>query len=199
MTANEIRLSSAEVMCSIHPLIGLRGLRIAWGILFWAFVSSVNAGEDSRVASPVRAWDDIVSSMLFSDFANFEFKVRQEPGERVYTFTSTDEAGELALSIAVAIAPVGSRLPVAELQEAIAAADISTRTRDFPDIGARARAAATLFSPEGVISDVTFATSDAFFDVFVSVFEASSSEERPPLTAEDAARRLDSAYDGSRL
>ena len=44
---------------------------------------------------------------------------------------------------------------------------------------------------------MTFATSDGFFDVAVSVFEASGKAKRPPLTGEDAARRIDAAYDAT--
>jgi hypothetical protein len=54
------------------------------------------------------------------------------------------------------------------------------------------------FSPDGALSSLTFATSDGFFDVSVSVFEASSKAKRPPLTAEDAARRINAAYEATR-
>jgi hypothetical protein len=175
----------------------LRAVGLAW-IFFWAVVPSVGAWAGDRVAAPLRAWDGIVSVPLFADIADFERNVRQEAGERVYAFLARDAAGGLALSIAVAIAPAGSRLPAANWQAAVTATDPATRARDFPQIGARARAEAPRFSPDGALSGVIFVTSDGFFDVVVSVFEESGSAARLPLTAEDAARRIDAAYDASR-
>lgn len=176
----------------------LRAVALAWLLFFWAVVSSVGAGAADRAAAPLRAWDGIVSTTLFADIADFERHIRQEAGERVYAFLARDGAGGLALSVAVAIAPAGSRLPPADWQAAVAAADPATRARDFPEIGARARAEAPRFSPDGALSGVTFTTSDGFFDVAVSVFEESGSAVRPPLAAEDAARRIDAAYDATR-
>ncbi len=177
----------------------LRAVGLASLFFFWAVISSASAGDGDRAAAPLRAWDGIVSATLFADIADFERDIRQEAGERVYTFLALDGAGRLALSVAVAIAPAGSRLPPADWQAAVAtAADPATRARDFPEIGARARAETPRFSPDGVLSGVIFATGDGFFDVVVSVFEMSGSAARPPLTAEDAARRIDAAYDGTR-
>lgn len=98
----------------------------------------------------------------------------------------------------VAIAPAGSRLPAANYQKAVKAADLANKARDFPKIGARARAQASRFSPDGALSGLIFTTLDGFFDVVVSVFEESSSAERPSLTAEDAARRVEAAYNATR-
>lgn len=176
----------------------LRAVGLVSLLFFWAVVSSVGAGDADRAAAPLRAWDGIVSTTLFADIADFERDIRQEAGERVYTFLALDGAGRLALSVAVAIAPAGSRLPPADWQAAVAAADPATRVRDFPEVGARARAEAPRFSPDGMLSGVIFATGDGFFDVAVSVFEVSGSEVRPPLTAEDAARRIEAAYDATR-
>jgi hypothetical protein len=149
--------------------------------------------------APLRAWDGIVSATLFADIANFERDFRQESGERVYTFLALDKEGKLTLSVVVAIGPAGSRLPLEEWQAAFITADSTSRERDFPKIGSRARAQAPSFSPDGALSGVTFATSDGFFDVAVSVFEASSKAKHPPITAEDAARRINAAYDATRL
>jgi hypothetical protein len=179
-------------------MMSLRVVGLAWLFFFWAVVSSVDAGDADRAAVPLRAWDGIVSATLFTDIADFERDIRQEAGERVYAFLALDGAGGLALSVAVAIAPAGSRLPPADWQTAVAAADPATRARDFPKIGARARVEAPRFSPDGALSGVIFATGDGFFDVAVSVFEGSGSAVRPPLTAEDAARRIAAAYDATR-
>lgn len=177
----------------------MRAIRLPPLFFFWFLVSSVFAGEVHRAAAPVSDWDGIISSTIFSDIADFELDIEQGANERVYAFFAMDEAGELSLSVAVAIAPVGSRLSVVDLQADIAAADPATRTRDFPDISAGARASDTRFGPDGVLSGVIFGTSDGFFDVVVSVLEASGSSERSPLSVEKAARRIDVAYDATRL
>ena len=101
------------------------------------------------------------------------------------------------MSVVVATGPAGSRLPPEEWQAAVASADPTSRERAFPTIGARARAQVPRFSPDGALSSVTVATGDGFFDVTVSVFEASGKAEPPPLTAGDAARRIDDAYDAT--
>lgn len=178
--------------------ITLSAMGLGWLILFGIVVSSAGGGNADRGAAPLQAWDGIVSTTLFADVADFERDLLQKFGERAYSFLALDGEGRLALSIAVAISPAGSRLPPKEWQAAVAASDSKTRVRDFPKIGARARAMPPRFSPDGALSGVTFATSDGFFDVAVSIFEASSKMERPPLTAEDVARRVDAAYDATR-
>ena len=98
-------------------------------------------------SSPLRAWDDIIVAPVFADIADFAREVKMRAGERVYTFVAVDSAGKLTMSIAVAIAPAGRRLPKADWQKAGAAAKVATRARDFPDLGARARANPPSFSP----------------------------------------------------
>lgn len=139
MNVRETRYPLPQAMRSSCTMKSLHIVAIAWFFCFWVFTASVNAGEVARAATPVKAWDGIVSCTLFHDIADFKLDVRQEAGERIYTFLAKDESGELALSVAVAIAPVGSRLPYADFQEAVAAAEPATRKRDFPEIGARAR------------------------------------------------------------
>lgn len=178
-------------------MTALRAVGLAWLFFFGTVVTSAGGGNADRGTTPLRAWDGIVSATLFADIADFERDLRQESGERVYTFLALDGEGRLALSVVVAIGPGGSRLPPEEWQAAVSAADSTSRERDFPKIGARARAQEPRFSPDGALSGVTFATSDGFFDVAVSVFEASGKAKRPPLTAEDAARRIDAAYDAT--
>jgi hypothetical protein len=178
----------------------MRALRVAGlaCLFFFGMVAtSTSGGTADCGTAPLRSWDSIVSATFFADIADFERAFRQESGERVYTFFALDKEGKLTLSVVVAIGPVGSRLPPEEWQAAVASADPARRERDFPDIGARARAQVPRFSPDGALSSVTFATRDGFFDVTVSVFEASGKAERPPLTAGDAARRIDDAYDAT--
>lgn len=172
----------------------LRTIGLACLVYLSAVVSSLSAEPGEKFSAPLRAWDTIVSPTLFADIANFDRDIRHEAGERLYAFQTFDAAGKLLLSVAIAIAPAGSRLPQDEWKAAAANADPTMRARDFPEIGARARAEAPRFSPDGALSGVTFTTSDEFFDVVVSVFEESSSIVHPPLTAEDAARRIEAAY-----
>jgi hypothetical protein len=183
-------------MRSDYAMIFLRKVTIVCSIFFWIVTFLVSAGEDKRAAAPLRAWDCIISTTLFNDIMDFRREIRQEAGERVYAFSTRD--GEGWISIAVAIAPAGSRLSSPDYQTAIKAADPANRARNFPKIGARARAEASRFSPDGALSGLIFTTYDGFFDVVVSVFEESSSVERPSLTAEDAARRIEAAYDATR-
>ena len=181
-----------------HAIMSLRAVGLVSFFFFcWAVVSAMGAGDTDRAAASLRVLDSIVSTTLFADIADFERNIRQEASERVYTFRALDGAGRLALSVAVAITPAGSRLPPADWQAAVGAADPATRAREFPEIGARARVQTPYFSPDGMLSGVIFATSDGLFDVVVSVFEASSKGVRSPLTAEHAARRIDAAYDTS--
>lgn len=170
---------------------------LAWLLLFWAASSAV-AGEADAPSAPLRAWDDIVSTDLLADIADFRRDTGEGPSERVYSFLAVERGERLALSVTVAVAPAGSRLSAADWQAAVAAADAESRARDFPEIGARARAEVGRFSPDGALSDVTFTTGDGFFDVAVSVFEASGSTARPSLTAEDVARRINTAYAAGR-
>lgn len=179
-------------------MMALRVAGLAWLFFVGTVVTSAGGGNVERGAAPLRAWDSIVSATLFADIADFRRDFRQESGERVYTFLALDGEEKLALSVVVAIGPAGSRLPPEEWQAAVTAADSKSRERDFPRIGARAHAQAPRFSPDGALSSVIFTTSDGFFDVVVSVFEASGKVKRPPLTADDAARRVDTAYDATR-
>lgn len=179
-------------------MIALRVVGFAWLFFFGTVVTSAGGGNAVQGTAPLRAWDGIVSATLFADIADFERGLRQESGERVYTFLALDGEGKLSLSVVVAIGPAGSRLPPEEWRAAVSAADSTSRERDFPKIGARARAQEPRFSPDGALSSVIFATSDGFFDVAVSVFEASSKAKRLPLTADDAARRVAAAYDATR-
>jgi hypothetical protein len=175
-----------------------RALGFVLFLLFAAVVTRATGGNIGRGAAPLRAWDGIVSTTIFADIGDFKRDLQQATSERMYTFLVLDEKGGVALSIVVAIAPAGSRLPPMEWQALFTAADSTTRARYFPSIGARARAMEPRFSPDGALSSLTFATSDGFFDVSVSVFEASSKANRPPLTAEDAARRINAAYEATR-
>jgi hypothetical protein len=179
-------------------MTALRVVGAAWLFFFGAVVTLAGGGNPVRGTAPLRAWDDIVSVTLFADIADFKRDFRHESGERVYTFLALDGEGKLTLSMVVAIGPAGSRLPSDKWRTAVSAADAKTRERDFPKIGARARAKEPRFSTDGALSDVTFATSDGFFDVAVSVFEASGKAKGLPLTAEDAARRIDAAYEATR-
>lgn len=165
--------------------------------LFCTVATPVGATDAGLAAAPLRAWDGIISDVLFADIADFKRDVRQERGERVYAFLALDGAGEPSLSVVATIAPGGSRLPAADWQKALAAADPATKMRNFPEIGARARAEAPRFSSEIALSDVTFTTGDGFFDVVVSVYERSGKADRPPLTALDAARRINAAYEAT--
>lgn len=179
-------------------MTAMRVVGLAWIVFFGTVAASAGGGNADGGTAPLRAWDDIVSVTLLSDIADFERDFRQESGERIYTFLALEGEGKLTLSVVVAIGPAGSRLPAEEWQAAVSAADPASRERDFPKIGARARAQTPRFSPDGALSSVIFTTRDGFFDVVVSVFEASSKAKRPPLTADAAARRVAAAYDATR-
>lgn len=176
----------------------LRAFLFPLSFLFCVVVAPVDARDAGLAAAPLRAWDGIISDVLFADIADFKLDIREEKGERVYAFLALDRTGEVTLSVVATITPGGSRLPAADWQRAIAAADPATKARNFPEIGARARTEAPRFSSEVALSDVTFVTGDGFFDVVVSVYERSGKADRPPLTALDAARRINAAYDVTR-
>ena len=148
-----------------------------------------------RASAPMRAWDRILPGDRFSDIADFVRVISQEGNERVYVFTAPDGDGAVLMSILVSVGPVGKRLDPAAWQTAVDGASDADKARDFPPIGSRAQMQAPSFSPDGAFSGVVFATSDALFDVLVSVYEASSDAPRGTLTATDAARRIEKAYE----
>jgi hypothetical protein len=57
-----------------------------------------------------------------------------------------------------------------------------------------AKRLALTFSPVGSLETIAFTTQDGFFDVTVSVFQASTDKEIPLITATEAAGRISSAY-----
>jgi len=101
----------------------LRTIGLACLVCLSAVVSSLSAEPGEKFSAPLRAWDTIVSPTLFADIANFDRDIRHEAGERLYAFQTFDAAGKLLLSVAIAIAPAGSRLPQDEWKAAAANAD----------------------------------------------------------------------------
>lgn len=166
-------------------------------VLFTLFLVLAPLGSYAaeRASAPLRAWDQLLPADRFSDIAEFRRTISQEGNERVYVFTAAAGDGAVLMSIVVAVGPVGKRLDPAAWQTAVSGASDAEKARDFPRIGSRAQMQAPSFSPDGAISGVVFATSDELFDVLVSVFEAGSDAPRGMLTAADAARRVEKAYE----
>ncbi len=157
-----------------------------------AFVATACTDLADRRGMSLYDWDEIVTVELAGPGPALAREILEQADERVYSLYPAD--GGRGLSIAIAVARGGSRLPVAEWQQAFAAAEGTIRERDFPSIGARARVATPRFSPDGALSGVTFTTRDGAFDVVVSLLEEGGGGPRQEITAIELARRIETAY-----
>ena len=162
------------------------------------FSISLIAEEEEQVTPILHAWDLIVTDDLFVDIADFQHIVESRVGERAYRFYTNDETNRIALSVVVVIAPAGKLLALEDWLAGVENADPSIIARDYPEIGARARAETLYLSPDGALSGVTFTTSDESFDVAVTLFEGSGSTEYSMFSAKDVAKKISDTYDDTR-
>ncbi len=142
----------------------------------------------------IPTWDAILVPRLFADIANFEKDTHEKNNDRIFVFSAPKKAGGILVSITVAVAPSGKWLDIRKWKKAYNTANLDQKEKEFPSIGARAQTQPASFSPTGVLTKVIYTTEDNKYDILVSVYEASNQELTTPITAIDAALRIDDAY-----
>ena len=170
-------------------------IRSSFFMLLMMLIAPSQEQADKSLSQLMKVWDQLLPASRFSDIADFSRVIREEDGERVYEFSANAEDNSLLFSVVIAVGPIGSHLNPASWENAVSKASEEEKALNFPEIGSRAQLQAMVFSPRGALSGVAFATSDGRFDVFVSVFEASSAAPRGQLTALETAQRIEQVYD----
>lgn len=193
-TANGARQSSGMMRLisktRFFPLCGL----IIGALVFTA--STPVLSDTGKASIAMRALDQILGEDLLQNTGlTFNRAVAHREHVRIYSYSSREEkSGNPIAIITISVAASGRFIGTATGGEDTSAAGAKASNSQPLSIGAVSVDRGTLISPDTVVSEVWFRTTDNLFDVKVIVFEASSNVDHAELSGVSVAETVAAAY-----